>query len=134
MAATCPVKFQTTQRVPQGCYLRAMSVFKQPEHVKQVVTRCPNHSHGHSKDSFNEGHPAPSHLIRCEHPSAEYQEDHLTGRQSVLVPFDSPQVGTDFVVFLYNFMCYGSCVGGLNRRPIQVSTSNKPLYYHFIHS
>ena len=59
---------------------------------------------------------------RCEHPTAEYQEDAVNGRQSVVVPFDSPQVGTDFVVFLYNFMCYGSCVGGLNRRPIQVHT------------
>nr|XP_006815088.1 PREDICTED: p63-like transcription factor isoform X2 [Saccoglossus kowalevskii] len=117
MGVTCPIKFKTHTRPPPGSIIRAMPVFKRPEHVKEVVKRCPNHA---STKENNEGHPAPAHLLRCENVQAQYAEDHTTGRQSVVVPYENPQVGTEYITCLYAFMCFSSCVGGLNRRPIQV--------------
>ncbi|XP_015682018.1 tumor protein 63 [Protobothrops mucrosquamatus] len=104
---------------PQGAVIRAMPVYKKAEHVTEVVKRCPNHE---LSREFNEGQIAPpSHLIRVEGNShAQYVEDPITGRQSVLVPYEPPQVGTEFTTVLYNFMCNSSCVGGMNRRPILI--------------
>ncbi len=65
-------------------------------------------------------HPAPEHLVRCEHKLANYAEDSYTLRQSVFIPHEAPQAGAEWVTNLYQFMCFSSCVGGLNRRPIQV--------------
>ena len=65
-------------------------------------------------------HPAPGHLVRCEHKLASYFEDPYTLRQSVFIPHEQPQAGAEWVTNLYQFMCFSSCVGGLNRRPIQV--------------
>ena len=41
-----------------------------------------------------------------------------TGRQSVTVPFEAPAVGADWSTALYQFMCFSSCAGGLNRRQV----------------
>lgn len=88
MGSTCPIRFQTTRRPPNGCVIRATPVYMKPEHVQEVVTRCPNHT---STKELNENHPAPKHLVRCEHKLAKYLEDRMTGRQSVIVPHEQPQ-------------------------------------------
>jgi len=36
-------------------------------------------------------HPAPNHLVRCEHKLARYVEDPYTIRQSVIIPHEQPQ-------------------------------------------
>ncbi|GFO22022.1 WD repeat-containing protein wrap73-like [Plakobranchus ocellatus] len=118
MSTTCPVRFKTRfGPPPQGSIIRAMPIFMKPEHVQEVVKRCPNHA---VQREGNESHPAPSHLVRCEHKLARYEEDHNTGRQSVVLPQETPQAGSEWVTNLFQFMCLGSCVGGPNRRPLQI--------------
>ena len=117
MAVACPVQFKTDRQPPAGTVIRAMPIYMKAEHVQDVVTRCPNHA---TTQEHNESHPAPSHLVRCEHSLAQYIEDPISLRQSVTVPHEMPQIGADWVTNLYQFMCFSSCVGGLNRRPIQV--------------
>ena len=117
MATACPILFRTNTPPPPGTFIRATPVYMKPEHSQDIVRRCPNHTSGME---HNEGHPAPSHLLRCEHPMAMYTEDSASRRHSVVAPLDQPQVGASWTTYLYQFMCFSSCVGGLNRRPVQV--------------
>lgn len=58
-------------------------------------------------------------MIRADHPAAHYAKSG-SGRLSVIVPLDTLQDGSEYTPVLLRFMCLGSCVGGINRRPIAV--------------
>lgn len=114
LAKTCPVDVLMEKVPPQGAVLRATPIYKKPEHVSEVVLRCPHHQ---NITENNEGVSHRSHLIRIE-GSPRYLEDSNTKRQSVTVPYESPQLGSEGTTILLNFMCNSSCMGGMNRRPI----------------
>lgn len=117
MGATCPIGFETSQAPPDGCIIQAKPVYLKAEHAQDPVRRCAHHA---SAREGNEGHPFPDHLLRCQHPIATYNHDANNDEHSVRAPYQPPQVGQRCTTLLYQFMCFSSCVGGLNRRPLLV--------------
>ena len=59
-------------------------------------------------------------MIRVNHDNAIYDTDQSSQRLSVLVPVERPQPGGQTFDFSLKFMCLGSDVGGINRRPLKV--------------
>nr|AST14857.1 tumor suppressor protein p53 [Macrobrachium olfersii] len=114
-----PFEIQLRKKVPsdKSFYIRAVAVFSSAQFLRTNVTRCPNHAS--TADMTNHGFPYPTHVVRADHPEAKYEES-LTGRLSVIVPLDKLVDGSDFTPILLRFMCLGSCVGGINRRPIAI--------------
>lgn len=106
------VEVRLSGEPPAGAALRATAIYKKTEHVAEVVRRCPHHQHEDSAE-------LRSHLVRMEGSGrAQYFEDPHTKRQSVTVPYEPPQPGSEFSTILLSFMCNSSCMGGMNRRPI----------------
>uniref|UniRef100_A0A1A8EPU0 Cellular tumor antigen p53 n=1 Tax=Nothobranchius korthausae TaxID=1143690 RepID=A0A1A8EPU0_9TELE len=112
LAKTTPVEVLVSREPPQNAVIRATAVYKKSEHVAEAVRRCPHHQNSDSSDN-------KSHLIRVEgNQLAQYFEDPFTKRQSVTVPYEPPQLGSEMTTILLSFMCNSSCMGGMNRRPI----------------
>nr|XP_061806979.1 cellular tumor antigen p53-like [Nerophis lumbriciformis] len=112
LSKTTPVEIQVRKEPPVGAMIRAMAVYKKTEHIGEVVRRCPHHKN-------QDGMFKCSHLIKMEgNQRVQYFEDQDTKRQSVTVPYETPQLGSEMTTILLNFMCNSSCPGGMNRRPI----------------
>ncbi|XP_061560305.1 cellular tumor antigen p53-like isoform X2 [Phycodurus eques] len=109
---TTPVEILVRKEPPPSAFLRAMAVYKKTEHLADVVRRCPHHQNQDAAEHR-------SHLIRIEGSQrVQYFEDVYTKRQSVTVPYERPQLGSEMTTILLSFMCNSSCMGGMNRRPI----------------
>ncbi|RNA06799.1 tumor 63 isoform X7 [Brachionus plicatilis] len=113
----CPIDVSVSSLPPSGSIVRATPVFSKYEHIEQIVTRCENHKKSKEFDSdVDLLEPALCHFIRCRHSQAVYEEEVITRRQSVTVPFEKPQTGSAYSTILYQFMCYSSCVGGSQKQ------------------
>ncbi|XP_075434097.1 cellular tumor antigen p53 [Ascaphus truei] len=87
---TCSVLIRVQSGPPSGTVLRATAVYKKSEYVAEVVKRCPHHER--SAEPGDDSAPR-SHLIRVEGNSqAQYVEDRTSGRHSVCVLYERPQV------------------------------------------
>lgn len=86
---SCPFRFRTSICPPTGTLLRAMPIYTRPQHIQEVVKRCPHHAVKTAAENAGTSAPA-SHLVRCEHKLARYDEDSYTGFHSVVVPYDHP--------------------------------------------
>ncbi|KAM6960378.1 cellular tumor antigen p53 [Tautogolabrus adspersus] len=118
LAKTNPIEVLVSREPPAGAMIRATAVYKKTEHVAEVVRRCPHHKNEDLKENPTAAENS-SHLIRVEGSErAQYFEDPHTKRQSVTVPYEAPQLGSEMSTVLLRFMCNSSCMGGMNRRPI----------------
>ena len=103
---------------PGDLYIRALPIYCDASSVREPVRRCPNHAS--ASDQTNANFSDPLHLIRLDNDYSQYETDEVSGRLSVRWPVQQPHEGTDRTRELLKFMCLGSDVGGINRRPLKV--------------
>eukprot|EP00092_Neocalanus_flemingeri_P014191 GFUD01015311.1.p1 GENE.GFUD01015311.1~~GFUD01015311.1.p1 ORF type:complete len:525 (+),score=111.78 GFUD01015311.1:61-1635(+) len=112
------VEFRVGPSPPDGLFIRALPIYAEATHIRDPVKRCPNHAS--NSDPTNQNCDYPYHLIRFDSETSNYGEDTESGRLSVVFPVQTPHQGTDKTSKLMKFMCLGSDVGGINRRPLKV--------------
>eukprot|EP00052_Salpingoeca_macrocollata_P019030 m.157093 g.157093 ORF g.157093 m.157093 type:complete len:830 (+) comp20844_c1_seq6:858-3347(+) len=109
-----PLRISYSKPIPAGAVVRVMPRFSKAEHSKIVAARCPNHV-SLACDVLMVA--PPEHLVRCNFPNAVYHTDDITGRHSVII---SCEAGVKEQVELFRMMCFSSCAGGINRRPLEL--------------
>lgn len=87
MNVPCPFLFRTSHAPPRGSLIRATPIFWNPEHVNEVVKRCPTHI----ARSPNEPMSQVKHLLTSDHREARHVEDSVTRRLCVVIPHEEPQ-------------------------------------------
>jgi len=113
------VEFRVGASVSPGdLYIRALPIYCDASSVREAVKRCPNHASPSDLTNANFSHPL--HLIRLDNDYSLYETDEVSGRLSVRFPVQQPHEGSDRTRELLKFMCLGSDVGGINRRPLKV--------------
>ncbi|XP_013397877.1 cellular tumor antigen p53 isoform X2 [Lingula anatina] len=112
-----PIRYKTQKKPPPGSVIRVLPIYMKPEHIQEVVARCPNHM---TSKEFGESDVPNTHMVRCEHKQVSYYTDPVTGRHCAIFPFEGPQAGSEWVTNLFQFLCFSSCVGGQNRRQVQL--------------
>ena len=84
----------------------------------EPVGMCPYYAS--SSDQINTNFWYPHHLIRLDNERCKHEKDESSRRLSILFPVQTPHKVTDRTRDLMKFMCLGSDVGGINRRPLKV--------------
>jgi len=106
---------------PDGLLIRALPIYAQAGFFTSPVKRCPNHAapddHTNKDLMWSDKR---DHLIRVDNDFATYEEDLESKRLSVIIPVQRPQAGSLSVAVPIKFMCLGSDVGGINRKPLKV--------------
>ncbi|KAG1672323.1 Tumor protein 63 [Nymphon striatum] len=110
--------FKTVSKMPIDCLIRAVVGYARPLKPQEVVRCCPNHSTSMLQTGMYESFE--SHFVKCESSAAAYATDSETGENSVCVPYENPQDGSENSSYLFKFMCLSSCAGGADRRPLCV--------------
>ncbi|KAI3387116.1 hypothetical protein SNEBB_009957 [Seison nebaliae] len=137
MDSPCPliIRLQRPVNENKKLFVRFMCCYARAEHAQTPVIRCPTHSQNDNlTQTSNRSSKIVSygnHLLRCDNRSAKYEENSIDGRHSVIVPisrnnsneFNENNQNSSMTIdtsFILRFMCYSSCVGSLNRRPINL--------------
>ena len=60
---TCPIRFKTETAPPPGTIIRALPIYAKPEHVQEVVKRCPNHATAKGNESEYQNLHITLHLV-----------------------------------------------------------------------
>ncbi|CAG0917835.1 unnamed protein product [Notodromas monacha] len=120
MNKPCPFDVKATNCSNEQLYVRALPLYTTATNVLRVVKRCPNHASSEDATNIDVNENLRHHLIRAECGSAVYEEDTESKRLSVRLPLGRPEPGANWTTLLYKFMCLGSCVGGINRRALQI--------------
>jgi hypothetical protein len=114
-------EFRVGPAPPADLWVRALPVYAEASHIREPVHRCPNHASPQDPTNLAPEFSAhPTHLIRMDGDETLYCDDTNSGRLSVLFPVMAPHQGTEYTSKLVKFMCLGSDVGGINRRPLKV--------------
>ena len=112
------VEFKVGQSITNDLFIRILPVFSDAANCREPVKRCPKHAS--PTDQSNVNFDYPNHLVRVDNNLCLYDEDTSSGRLSARFPVSTPHVGSDTIRELVKFMCLGSDVGGINRRPLKV--------------
>merc|ERR1712013_133715 len=113
-------EFRVGPTPPEGLWIRALPIYAEAGHIREPVRRCPNHASASDPTNQPPEHGNPTHLIRMDGSDTLYCDDKESGRLSVIFPVRAPHQGSEFTHKLMKFMCLGSDVGGINRRPLKV--------------
>jgi len=114
------LKFFISGKTPSNSVIRAVPVYVDIASRSQPVLRCPVHSS--LEDPSNRQTPSPilKHLVRSSETSVQYFENQTSGRLSLTTAVKDQAPGCDYFTIFYQFMCLGSCLGGLARRQLQM--------------
>lgn len=114
-------RFNIGPNPPEGLIVRAVPIYAVAGFFTSPVKRCPNHASLDDPSNHDQmWRDKRDHLIRVDNDFAIYEEDLESKRLSVIIPVQPPQTGSTSFDVPLRFMCLGSDVGGINRKPLKV--------------
>ena len=114
------LKFFIIGKQPPDSVIRAVPVYVDIGSRSQPVLRCPVHSSLEDPSNTHTPSPILKHLVRSSEASTKYFENQTSGRLSLTTAVKDKAPGCDYFTIFYQFMCLGSCLGGLARRQLQM--------------
>eukprot|EP00050_Salpingoeca_kvevrii_P020715 m.101932 g.101932 ORF g.101932 m.101932 type:complete len:370 (+) comp8981_c0_seq4:226-1335(+) len=112
----CPIAFRTSRPIPGNVRLRISPKFSRPEDRNTPVLNCPTHLTEHQGN----GNQAPEHMAQCDSDTANYVVDRVSKHHSCWIDARVGRDGCLDQMESIRMMCFSSCSGGPNRRPIEL--------------